>query len=1044
MKNILFILLISIALYAQSKRTCYTVQLLSAGNTQENLDMFHKKSYPKECRLMEIGESITIRCGCYDAYSDAGNLLEKLSSYKEASIATTYKYRFDDNIVAQETQKKFKKYDTNEKIANKQVLKGLKTHKKARGYLDEKAKTKEDEELRLILQVFLYKGDLKNAYKVASLGYKKHPRSYYWNEKMAEICKWTNRSARSMKHLRFIYELRRDPVIEKELIDYGTSAYQYETIEPLVINRAIADPSEKNIDLMIFVFKKIGSPEKVLVVLDAQYKKDRSNTMLLTKALELSLEMGDLDLAKKYVRLIEVNKPYSKKDAALIARYYYITHDMQKSYASLNDVEHKDTDVKEDDIKYYELKSDLGWYLQDTKVAALASKKLMDMKYARLVDYERISFVYQKSDPKLAQEATRQAYKEYKLSYMFYSYANAAINAKNFVELQELLQEIDVSSSPLAKEALFWMIKAKVYAHFHKFDKEQNAMNIASALDPDNFQIQLELLWFYMDMHDNTKLKNVLTDMAESDELGYGAYLPMASAYFYLNDINRASYYTQELLAIKDPTTQLLEFKFLQAYIYQIQNNEPAFKESMTDILHVLKAEAKKSPRLKKDNKYLSNYLRAAMYVLNPDKFEKKLKKAKKHLSKKNYNEISYSWAMKNHAYEKTLKIYHKIHKKELWMQFNNAIVFQEHSKIEDMLNIYLYSLSMGDAAQASKKDGQIALSQTISFEGLRHNEKNQNMYIEHMDISKERSDLFEAKTSYYNRDPLLQKYIDLDNKTYLQDGYSLLSALNYFDNSSLDKKVLVTVPAKKVIANIGLKKLYDRGYIQANVAYHDSMKSYLEYSFDAGYRMSTDLLAHVKVDKNGDALESTQLLLGGKKDMLALDVTWNILNSTSINFLHEFNSYDSQDNVHLGSGNYSRITLSRQIRNGYPDLKIDTFYDAGFYDETSGSRGVIDDLQAASYPVLPANFYNVGLNFSYGLANSSIYTRVWRPYFEFSPYYNSEIDSYTYGLNAGIGGKVWHQDHLVVGASYTDSVNGVGGSIFELFLKYQFMYYHP
>ena len=51
---------------------------------------------------------------------------------------------------------------------------------------------------------------------------------------------------------------------------------------------------------------------------------------------------------------------------------------------------------------------------------------------------------------------------------------------------------------------------------------------------------------------------------------------------------------------------------------------------------------------------------------------------------------------------------------------------------------------------------------------------------------------------------------------------------------------------------------------------------------------------------------------------------------------------------------------------------------------------------------------------------------------------------SFSYGFNIGYGGKVWHQDHLIIGAAYTDSVNGIGGSILELFLKYEFMYYHP
>ena len=1040
----LILLVISTLLFAKSEDSCYTIQLISKFNSQKNLNILNENSYPSDCKLMEIGKSITVRCGCYERYVDAENgLTEKVAKYNNATISTTYKYRFDDSIVETMTSKpKFKSPPRKKSVHTTSV-------------------TKDEEELRLILQVFLYKSDLESAYNVATLGYSKNPNSYYWNQKMAEVSKWTNRSQRAMKHLRFMYEAKYDAKLEKELIDYGSEYYQYEAIEPLVINRAKKDPSEKNIDLMILVFKKIGSPEKVVDVLDEQYQKDKTNSMLLTKALTLSLEIGDLDLAQKYVKIIESNKPYSKKDASLIARYYYVTHSIAKAYESLdyviNEKEPSYEYLHKDDnstthvgvnphIKYYQLKSDLGWYLQDNLSAAEASKHLMLVdKKARLVDYERVSFVFQKTDPELALEATREAYSEYKLSYLFYSYANGALNSKNYEQLKELLNTIDEDSSPLANEALYWVIKSKVYAHYKEFEQEKLALLKASEIEPNNYQIKLELLWFFMDIHEDKQLKMVLLDMAESEDLDSSSYLPIASAYFYLNDINRASYYMQELIHEESPSTELLEFKFLLAYIYQIQNNEEASKSLMIEITKGFKQDAKKNPELMHDDKFLSNYLRASINITAPDKYEKRLKKAKRYLSKKNYDEIAYSWAIKNSAYEKSLKIYHRIEKKDLWMRFSNALVFQEHSKIENILDMYLSSLAAGDASQAAFKDGQTALAQTITYEGLNKNEKSQNSYIQHLELSKLRSDLLDIKTAHYDRSPLVQEYVKIKNKTYLQNGYYLHSEFAYYLNKTIDETLLLTVPPRQVSASVSLQKFYNRGSVSAGLAYHDSMQSYISYMLGWEHQFSTDIHTKVHIEKNADALESTQLLLGGKKDMLEVDLIWNILNSTTIILLHQFNSYDSQDNVDLGSGQYSRLSVSKQIKNGYPDLQVGAFYDVGVFEETLGSRGVIDELQTVVQPVLPNNFYNIGLNLSYGMANSNLYTRVWRPYVEFFPYYNKEkTESFTYGFNAGIGGKVFHQDHLSIGASYVDSVSGIGGSIFELYLNYKFMYYHP
>ena len=1040
----------------KSKETCFTVQLISRFNNQKNSKLLNEKTYPDDCKLMEIGKNLTVRCGCFGSIKPAKKRLSKIKTkFKKATIATTYSYRFDDiSTKLKETQDDIETETETIDIQTENV--------EQKAYKTNQSITQSDEELKLMLQVFLYKGDLENAYKVASMGYKQNKTSYYWNQKMAEICQWTNRSARSMKHLRFMYEKKYDKKIEDKLISYGASNYQYEEIEPLVVNRAKRNPTEENIDLMIKVYKEIGWPEKVVDVLDLEYRKNPQNRMLLTKALDLSLEIGDLDLSKKYVDLIEKKSPYSQKDAYLVAKYYYVTHDIPKAYMSIlkTDAKERVLSVDEnklneqrditheikltDEDKYYQLKSDLGWYLQDNINAAKASKYLMYLGKARLVDYERIAFVYQKLDSELARVAIKKAYQEYKLSYLFYSYANEAINSNTYEDLEKLIQTIDAEHSPLVNDSLYWIIKSQVYAHKKQRDLEKEALLYALKIDPDNYQTKLTLLWFFVDIKDIQRVKIILTDMDEDKNLDSSLYFPMAGVYFDINEITKASFYTEKLMHEHNKVINLIEFKFLQAYIYQIQNNEPAFMRYMKEIVHDLKEQAKINPELKKQDRWLSNYFRSAMYILHPDKFEKKFKKAKKYLSKKNYDEIAYSWAVKNNAYEKSLKIYNAMGKKPLWAKFSNDMIFQNHTMIENSLNWYLRSLSMGDKSQATELDGQVALSQSVTFDGLMRNGYNQNAYIHHRDLSKRRSDDLKAKVAYLNRDPLVQEYTKIYNRTYLQNAWYLYTGANFYMNKTLDRTTLLRVPSNTIEGSVGIRKNQDRGYLQANVEYHDAMATYFGGSLEGRYRFSTDLIGRFEIAKNKNSLETTQLVLGGRKDMVSLGLTWNILDSTAIDLLHQENRFDSQDGVYLGKGEYSRIDIQQQIRNGYPDMRVGVFYDFSNYDETVGSRGVIDRLQFDRYPVLPEDFYNIGLSFSYGMQNSEAYTRVWRPYFEFYPYYTSETDDYNFGFNVGYGGKVWHQDHLSVGASYSESLNGLSGTIFEFYLNYQFMYYHP
>ena len=1014
----------------KSSKSCYTVQLTSLHKTQKSLEMLNTANYPDSCKIMEIGANYTVRCGCYDTRKDIkSHYLSLQEQYHNARITQTYRYRFDDSNVSKVQEKKpeQKKKIKQDKVTTKKPITNI-----------------NEEELRLILQVFLYKGDLKNAYTVARIGYKKHPSSYYWNQKMAEISSWTNHTVESMQHLRKMYDIKQDDKIEEKLIKYGVASYQFEEIESLVINKAKNNPTEENIDRMIYVFKQIGEPEKIIAVLEEQYEKDPSNMMFLTKALALSLEMGDMESSKKYVDILEQNRPYTQKDAALISYYYYVKHDIKSAYESLNYVDTLNITDKKDYIKYFELKSDLGWYLQDNLNAALASQELMKQDSARLVDYERISYVYKETNPKLAAKSSKEAYKKYKLTYLFYTYANSAINRNKFKSLKNLMEKIEQENSPLSKEAMYWVIKSKVYGHYKKYKKEEKALLHAQKIAPDNYEIKLILLQYYIERDERKKLKNALVQMEANTDLSTSYYLPLASAYYYLNNINRASYYTQKLIHENDSVTKLTEFRFMQAYIYQIQNNEEAFMSEMKSLTKDFTQQAKENPKLLKEDRFLSNYLRALIYTTNANKFKRKLKKAKKYLTKKNYQDISYSFAMLNGAHDKGKKIYNKVKHKELWLRFSNDLQSQNHTQIENLLTRNLDSLAMGDASQAAYKDGQKSLAQSIAFEGLRKNDKNQNAYIQHLNISKERSDKFEIETGYIDRDPLIQKYIKLGNTLYLRDGFYLLTDAEFTANKTIDKEKLYMTPTPTQSYNLGVKRTLEQGYLKGYISYHDYIRSFYGFTLIASQQLSTDLIGKVTVAKNTLAKEETKTLLAGKKDFAEVNLLWKILDSTLLDISYVYNSFNSQDNSYLGNSNYAKVALLYQIRNGYPDMKVGVSYDRALYDPTTNDHGVINDLQKESYPALPDSYYNMGMIFSYGMANSNNYTRVWRPFFEFSPSYNNLTSSYSYGFHLGIGGKVLHQDHLTVGIQYSDSDNGHVGETYQLYLNYHFLYKHP
>jgi hypothetical protein len=896
-----------------------------------------------------------------------------------------------------------------------------------------------DKEIELMLHSFIYANDLDNAYKAAKIGYQRHPNSLYWNQKMAEICRWSGRGQEAMRYLLFLYKKQKNKKLTQDIINYGLSAYQYNVIKNIVKREALKKPTKANIDRMIYVFSQTGEPQIAAQTLHELYQRTHKS-YFLTKELELYINMGKMGMndAKRVVGLIEKNSLYTRENIALISYYYYLNRNIQQALAALNKIK-----VKRYDKQLLISRSDLSWYLQKYREAAQSSSDLIEHHDGRLVDYERLIYVAKDTNTTLASKTALAAYKKYHHSYLFYTFANNAMKLHQYDAIAAITDKIEKDRAAITKESNYWLIKAQLAVHYHDKDKARFALQKALQLDRHNLQIQLTAIDLFLKAGFYTDAKETLQQLAEEKDLPSSFFLSVASLYYTLHDIDQSAFYIDELQKEKAPATKSLDFRFMLLELYRAQFKKPALTHELKEIQTILTHEAKQNPDIIKTDKYQYDYLRVRMYTAHADTFEKELAFGKKYLTQTHHNDLRYSWAVRNNADELAHTIYLQTDKRELWLEFSNALMQQNHSSIEGLLFSYLQTLPIDDASYAADNDGQTALAQSLTYNSLNTNHYDQSAYISWLNLTKKRSDLFDSKLSYYNRDPLLRKYIKIKNSTYINDGLYLLSNIEYYKNSTLDNTLLHSPPNNSLQVNFGLRELFNKGKIEFKGGYADSMDSYYLASLYGEYILNRYCTLKAKAAKNITTDESTQLLLGGKKDMLSLGLVYNILNSTSLEVRYDKNSYTSQDGVAIGSGNYFTANLGYQIRNGYPDLHVGIFSDGGIYSENESSKGVIDRLQGGTFKVLPRDFYNLGINFSYGMQNSEIYTRVWRPYFTGSTYYNSEINDLTFGFSAGYGGKIYSQDHLVIGAEYTNSVSGVGGSILEIFLRYEFLYTH-
>ena len=1004
MRYILILVFTTFLVFAKSDESCYTVQLSSFVIKDTSSYRFDDQGYPDNCILVSTPRMNSVRCGCYEGYSKAKLLLEELKEkYQEASIVTTYKSRFEDN--------------TNTPVSQVSA---------------------EDQELKLLFQVFSYTSDLENAYKTARKAIELYPNSIYWHDKMAEVCIWTDRRIEAVEHMMYVYKHTHDTRLQEKIFTYSLSAYQYTTAALIIEQKVKKDPSKENVEQMVYIFDLVGKPFESAQILEEVYQKDPSRKYLLTQQLQIYLNMGEMDRAGEVVKKIEEEDLHDMHTAFLVSHYYFLRQDVSSSYAVLKAVDINSSDGNA--TQYYMQLSDLSWYVQQYQEGADASTRVDEAGRARLVDYERILGVYQKKEPQRAMKAALDAYNKFGQHYLFYTYAYMATEKKKFTELLDVCNNIEKNeANTLLKESLYWMIKAQAYAGVYKNEEAIEAFETALLIAPDSKQVIETYIWFLMDVKEESFLVRLLFNLEESDELDPQLWLPMAVSYFSLQDGDRAAYYIDKL---HDAGRSSRDISLLNAYVKQSQNEDGAFYKQMRELQVDLDTELHHDPRLKTDPEFMQDYLIVSMFLLAADDFQQQLSASKKILKSQRYTELSLSFSLRENIDEQVHQISLSLMRPEPWIRLNLALSFDDRTSQQDVLYRYYRTLPLGDALSAAGNTYQISLAQDLAFEGLEKNEKNELLYNQMRQLHNEHADYFLMDAGYLSRTGLSQTYSDMHNSFYIAKGYSFESDLFIGVNAINDDEIFRSIPGSSNAFGVGIKKRFARGFYQVDAGVKKSADTYNYLSFKYTTEISRRVNMELLVDMGARADESVYLLVGGYKDRIGLQTRYALLGSTQLSLYLESADFYSDDGKDIGSGISGRLDASYLQRSAYPDIRITPYYTFGDYTQSDGSRGVIEDM--LNFPdtnVISDDFWYTGVELSYGMENRYNYVRVWRPFFSINPYYNGRESQFNYGFSAGLGGEVFGQDNLALVVDYSQSVGGTDDTLWRTYFSYKILY---
>ena len=894
---------------------------------------------------------------------------------------------------------------------------------------------KKDEKLRLMYQVFVYANDLKNAHKTVKIALKRRPNSLYWHYKMVEVASWLGKGADAVKSMNYIYKFTHSQKMKKRILKSALELYQYKVAAPLIKEETIKNPTPKNIKNLIYVYNQVGKPEVAAKVLEKLAKTKNNKEELLREALKVYILLGWDEDAKRVISKLEKFPKLKIETAREISFFYIPKKKLKKAYDTLLKAWSHNSKVE----NYFIQISDLGWYLKDFANSAKASKKLMDLKKARLIDYERVINFYKNRSPKLAQKALLESFKKYKKSYLLSSYISLLFSQKKYKKLYKMIKIIEKKPnlSTYFHNPEFYLLKAETLKALKKFDEAEGAYKMAIKLKPTSSELRLALFWFYIDTKNMAKLKEALFEIEDDLNIDESLWLPLAMGHYSLNEVDKAIKYIR---LVREKRSSI-ETDMTYAYLLQLQGNTQGSNKIMQQVFEYLDKKLQKKTKLIKNPQFLAKYLESGINFLNPDRFEELLRLSKKILPKSKYEDLSISFAQK-HNIQKSKFIAQKLSTPKPWIDLSIAMAENDYSKAQKLLYKYSMILPPLDSAITAKESGNIALAQTLAFEAEEKNQKNSSIYQLRKEYIQKYANKANLSSGVNRVGDINSFYLRGDILHYLAKGYYLKGAFQTSQNVDKSSKFPNNIPRSDNWIELGVKKMFDRGEVEITGGFRSEADSFFYLLLSGEYRVTDKLSVQSSIKKGYLAPETSYLQFTGKKDEIDLKTTYYYMPSTFVSFSTAYDEYKSQDNKDLGRGYKVRGDLTKEFHRGYPDFRVNIFGEYGdFVESNQKEKGVVDTIANPNDPILPEEYFRTGLSFGVGTSTKDIYTRVWRAYAEFTPYYDWILRRANFSVNTGYGGSLFGQDKLRFDFNYDQSLNGAGDTNYGLNMNYKLLY---
>ncbi|MBN3765305.1 tetratricopeptide repeat protein [Burkholderia sp. Ac-20365] len=933
----------------------------------------------------------------------------------------------------------------------------------------------------LAYRVFLANGDVANAQRIAQSAVDHDPQSIIWRERLAQVAEWNRRQDIALANYLTIAKMRGTDDDWKRVARLAPGLNDNAAMLAVTLHQADAQPGNlKLLDAVVFSYERLADPDSALRFLQTRFTGPLRRQAMERYA-QTAERKGDDDLALRTWRDLEREYGPNAGYGLKIGTMLYTRTQFDASLTAMNEARSAAPATDLDFWRFYALLADSN---QNARDAKLGYRQLIAGGKADAQDYETMTNFFNDSPldaGRIAETAYRRGGPPRMLSEALYGYQRAHAWGR----IRTLLASLTPEQLKTAEQSpVFLLARAEYERQTGANDAALRDIERAARLDPNNTEARAAYIWVLNERGTDAALLSALrrfSDDAETDPQLWPAY---GAAWLRIGDGRKALHYLHKQAA-EAKQSLLWRLTFADALELNGRTDEAwrvrkqvwlELARRRRDPSHAAPLPAAEQDDLRgrfvaltqlydngdRSRAVLIDMLRADRNGANdkqadtselgdigllPPAKQDEIRKQQR-LYSSIAREAAISWAQNEEASDMERawleKQYIDDSQRPIYAEAQLAINEGDVNELSRLLDSLPDLVPRQNRVDAQALTGRTSAAQTSAFESLTREPDDEVMQAMAREQLLSNAQALAGALRYVDQGSLRFTEESATGSVRLTPSQNLQFRYMQRDQT-VDGSQLAYAPKHDRLAEAiyGHKGQYDEEHV--TLGRRNALEDFTTARVEGTYNLSQRLTLTYAFGYNQAATESTQLTVGGTKDLATLGFNYRLDPHWFGGARYEYARFHGQDRSYLGNGSLVEANIGYKIKADYPDYTIRAVFAHGQYNATGtpGDRLRVllpDNTAFTAASFMPQTFTQGGLLFSFGDDLPEQYSKGWRPMFAGGPIRDSRA-GWSGQAELGFAGSVFGHDQMLVYGAYQGVSSNHSTSVKEVGVRYRYLY---